>query len=139
MSFFFRNSEIVEFQQLIAHLKSINSDIRLKLPASQYSIQRQVRQIQQSQACLQKIQHNAKRTFRRCRTPSTRAVALVLSEVLTETLQLATNYKMLGEEFAADPHGTVDCLNLIHQRSSELAERLHELEALEIFKQRRVA
>jgi len=119
-------------QEVLYHYLStlyrLHEAIRLQLPPSQESLQRQVNQLHQAEADLERLQMAILSHLKRCRAVPYKILYQKLLPLIQQILRVAENYRILSEEFPLDPHGTMDCLECIQQRNQRLKLRLKALE-----------
>lgn len=119
-----RNWQI--FNDSLAELQLIQSQIVLKLPASRESIHHQVHRIQQAQQALDRLYENVLPYSSRWRSPLNQSPKM-LAQLIIQVSRHAESLKLLAEEFPVDPQGTMACLQHLCRRQTRLNEQLQQL------------
>lgn len=101
------------FQQVLEQVDQLNTQIYLKLPAGQASIQQQIKQIETAEQQLKAVK------LRLAKVPiGSRRSYFSLIQRIEQALQKAANFKQLAEEFFLDPEGVTSLLTIINQENS---------------------
>lgn len=117
-------------QQILEELQRISPHIRLKLPANYRSVRRQVEEITLAQQQLAMLQHRVTLLSHRKQNSSVQRLCLTLTRAMERMVCTAENFKLLAEEYATDPEGTISCLQCVNQDSRESAETIQRVSAM---------
>lgn len=99
------------FQKILAQVDQLDTQIHLKLPAGQVSIQRQVEQIEAAEQQLKALKVKLLAKSPSALQPnSSRGNHLFLMQRIEKALWNAANFKHLAEEFFLDPEGVISLL-----------------------------
>jgi translation elongation factor EF-Ts len=106
-----------EFQPILDEIQTIQSQIRLKLPASPHSISRQVDCIRVAEEHLATLKH----------TTHSHPVHPIVIQVIDRLNQTAQTLKLLAEEFLIDPEGSISCLESVKEHDADISAAIHYL------------
>jgi len=106
------------FQQVLAQVDQLDTQVRLKLPASRASIQRQVEQIEAAEQQLQAVKIQVLQQSRKVWLTPCQYDYLPLVCRIEKMLQSVRSFKHLAEEFPLDPEGTTSLLQEMNSKVS---------------------
>lgn len=116
------------FRYILQQLQEINGAIRLQLPASPSTLHLQALQLVQTKHQLAQLRQQVLKQFRDNGRMATHRTRRMLLRLIHYSQRQADNYRILSEEFAVDPQGSLACLEAVQQRNQRLLKHLKTLE-----------
>lgn len=118
--------------QILEELQKVSPHIRLKLPANSQSVRRQLEEITLAQQQLANLQRRVTLLAHRKHNSSVHQLCVILARAVERMIRTAENFKLLAEEYAIDPEGTISCLQCVNQDSQKLAETIRRVKAMDL-------
>jgi hypothetical protein len=103
------------YQQVLADLQQLDAQITLRLPASLFSVRRQLHYLKQIQNQLEALQEYVYLVFGKGGSPSAYWKYCLLLEQIHQMYRNTCNLRLLAEEYPIDPEGTTACLRSLYQ------------------------
>jgi YesN/AraC family two-component response regulator len=115
------------FQQVLARVHQLDTQIHLKIPADQASIQQQINRIETAEQHLKVVKTQVLRRLAKVPNDSRsngsqQSNYRSLIQRIEKALRNAANFKHLAEEFFIDPEGVVSLLQGVNQDGSQKKE-----------------
>ncbi len=115
------------FQQVLARVHQLDTQIHLKIPADRASIQQQINQIETAEQHLKIVKTQVLRRLAKVSNDSRsndpqQGNYRSLVQRIEKALRNAANFKHLAEEFFIDPEGVVSLLRGVNQEGSQKNE-----------------
>jgi hypothetical protein len=117
------------FKQIVSEVCELLPYVRLKIPASPASVQKQMGYLTQAQTKLATVQEKTAMLVRQQRNSAKSTAYQVLAGVVQELTQDVKDLKLLAEEYPVDPEGTVACLESWKVREVALLRQIDALKA----------